>query len=158
SPVMRMRVRDDWISWNPTPFVAKLRNGEWDAEIALRALVGRLEKSISEIRSDDLVSPDELSFPTESTVLRLEQRDAGATFSRQLELETIYSEAEEANETVRSQRDDSKYSETDTDWRRASEDFLFVRKRARVLGRLLDAKRTFQSIDWTKRPHSLVDA
>jgi hypothetical protein len=42
------------------------------------------------------------------------------------------------------------------DWRRASDDFLFIRKRAETLGLLLDAKRTFQSIDWTDGGQSLL--
>lgn len=50
--------------------------------MALRALVARLEKSIAEIRSDGLVSPDELAFPSERTIPRLEQRSAGAATDR----------------------------------------------------------------------------
>jgi hypothetical protein len=156
SPVVRMRVRDNWIGWNLDPFVEKLRSDEWDSEIALRALVARLEKSLAEIRSDDLVSPDELAFPSERTILRLEQRCSGATFARQRELEAVYNQAEEANEAVRSQKGETKQS-VDADWRRASEDMLFVRKRAGALERLLDAKRTFQSIDWSKSGCGLLD-
>jgi hypothetical protein len=73
----------------------------------LRALVARLEKHIAEIRSDDLVSPDEIAFPTERTILRLEQRSAGAAIARQKKLEELYVQAEEANEEIRSQRDAS---------------------------------------------------
>lgn len=158
SPVVRMRVRDDWIGWNPEPFVTKLRNNDWDREVAIRALVARIERSLAEIRSDDLVSPDELAFPTERTILRLEQRSAGAVLARQRELEAVYNQAEEANERVRSQRDDAKYAGADGDWRGASEEILFVRKRAETLGRLLDAKRTFQSIDWAMSGQKLLDA
>lgn len=157
SPVVRMRVRDDWIGWNPEPFIAKIRRGEWDCEVALRALVARLEKNLSEIRSDDLVSPDELAFPSERTILRLEQRYAGATLARQRELEAVYTQAEEANESVRSQRDEAKYAQAKTDWWQASEDALFVRKRAETLTRLLDAKRTFQTIDWSQKGIALIE-
>jgi hypothetical protein len=158
SPVMRMRVRDDWIGWNPEPFIEKLRRGELDSEIALRALVARLEKNLTDIRSDDLVSPDELAFPSERTILRLEQRFVGAALTRQRELESVYSQAEEANEVVRSQRDTAKHAHADADWRRASEDALFIRKRAETLARLLDAKRTFHAIDWSKEGPDLHDA
>lgn len=158
SPVVRMRARDDWIGWNPEPFVAALRSGKWDCEIALRALLARLEKNIGEIRSDDLASPDELVFPSERTIFRLEQRFAGAAAVRQRELEFVYSKAEEANEAVRSQRNVAKYAEHDTDWRAASEDILFVRKRAETLARLLDAKRTFQTVDWTQKGEGLLNA
>lgn len=155
SPVLRMRVRDNWIGWNTEPFIAKLRSGEWDSEIALRALLSRIEANVSEIRSDDLVSPDEIAFPTERTILRLEQRFAGAAAARQRELEELYSQAKEANETIRSQRDDAKIS---TDWRKASEDLLFVRKRAETLAQLLDAKRTYQSVNWSRIKGAPIDA
>ena len=157
SPVVRMRVRDDWIGWNPEPFLQRLRSGMWDCEVALRALVSRLERHIAEIRSDDLVTPDEVAFPSERTILRLEQRSAGAALTRQRELEAAYREAGEANEAVRSQRD-NKISGPDADWIQASEDPLFVRKRAETLGALLDAKRTFQALDWTKRGQALAEA
>lgn len=158
SPVVRMRVRDDWIGWNPEPFVACLRQGVWDPEVALRALMARLEKSIAEVRSDDLVSPDELAFPSERTILRLEQKSAGAAITRLRELQEVYSQAEETNVAVRSQRDPTKSSPERVDWRQASEEMLFVRKRAGTLGHLLDAKRTFQAIDWSKASQVLLDA
>jgi hypothetical protein len=157
SPVVRMRVRDDWIGWNPEPFIEKLRSGAWDCEIALRALVSRLERSIAEIRWDDMLSPDELAFPTERTILRLEQRSAGAAIARIKQLEAAYSEAEEANEAVRSQRDHAKIAPELTDWLAASDDPLFVRKRSETLAQLLDAKRTFQALDWTKGGRSLLE-
>jgi hypothetical protein len=150
SPVVRMRVRDDWIGWNPEPFMERLRAGIWDPEVALRALVARIEKNIAEIRSDDLVSPDELAFPSERTILRLEQKCAGAALTRQRELEEEYSRAEELNEAVRSQRQLTRGSRDSFDWREASEEMLFVRKRAETLGRLLDAKRTFQVLNWSQ--------
>lgn len=157
SPVVRMRVRDDWIGWNPEPFIEKLRSGAWDCEIALRALVSRLERSVAEIRWDDMLSPDELAFPSERTILRLEQRSAGAAIARIKQLEAAYSEAEEANEAVRSQRDVSRISPETTDWLTASDDPLFVRKRAVTLAQLLDAKRTFQALDWTTGGPALLD-
>jgi hypothetical protein len=159
SPVVRMRVRDDWIGWNPEPFMARLRDGTLDVELALRALVSRLECNIADIRWDDLLSPDELAFPTERTILRLEQRSAGAAIARLRQLETAYSDAEQANEAVRSQRDIAHRTATEhMDWRAASEDPLFLRKRAETLGQLLDAKRTFQSLNWTKGGQALLDA
>lgn len=157
SPVVRMRVRDDWIGWNTEPFIERMRSGELDCEVALRALVSRLERSISDIRWDDLLSPDELAFPTERTILRLEQRSAGAAAARLRQLEAAYSEAEEANESVKSQRDATRVDPDRMDWRAASEDSLFLRKRAETLGQLLDAKRTFQALDWTKGGPELLE-
>ncbi len=158
SPVVRMRSRDNWIGWNPDAFLSKVRDGKWEPETALRALVARVEKSITEIRSDDLVSIDELACPSGRTVLRLEQRSAGAAATRQRELEEAFTEAEEANEVVRSQRDLREDSVGFIDWLQASKDALFIRKRSETLGNLLDAKRTFQSMDWSMEGAALLDA
>lgn len=157
SPVVRLRVRDDWIGWNSDAFVASLKQREFEPEVALRALVARLERSIADIRSDDLVSPDELAFPSERTILRLEQKTAGAAALRQRTLEEIYADAEDANEDVRSLRVRVDKRPELTDWRAASEDVLFLRKRAGTLANLLDAKRTFQSLNWTAAGAALLE-
>ena len=73
------------------------------------------------------------------------------------QLEAAYSDAEEANEAVRSQRDATKVTPENMDWLAASDDPLFLRKRAETLGQLLDAKRTFQALDWTRGGSSLLD-
>ena len=147
-------VRDDWIGWNPEPFIERLRDGTWDCELALRAMVSRIERNIADIRWDDLLSPDELAFPTERTILRLEQRSTGAALARLRHLEAAYSEAEQANESVRSQRDEAKvYSDT-MDWLAASEDPRSCAS-APKLGIPLDAKRTFQSLNWIKGGRAL---
>lgn len=158
SPVVRMRVRDDWIGWNLDSFIDRLRSGEWDVQVALRTLVSRLERSIGEIRWDDLLTPDEVAFPTERTILRMEQRSMGAAVARMHQLEEAYSDAKQAHEHVRSQRGTTKAKSETTDWLAASDDPLFVRKRSQTLGQLLDAKRTFQSVDWTMSGSQLLNA
>lgn len=149
SPVVRMRSRDDWIGWNTDAFVDLIAKGEIDPAVGLRTLLTRVERNISEIRADDLVTADELAFPTERTILRLQQRGVGAALTRRRELSEVFEEAAEANEGVRSQRDIHKRNFKEIDWRVASEDILFVRKRAETLARLLQAKRVFQSLDWS---------
>lgn len=156
SPVVRVRSRDDWIGWNPEPFLQRLRSGVIDPAKGLLALAGRVERSIEEIRWDDLVTPDELAVPSERTILRLEQRSAGANASRQRELEEVFSQAQEASESVRSQRDVMRGDLASVDWRAASEEVLFVRKRAETLSALLDAKRTFQSVNWASPSGELL--
>lgn len=149
SPVVRMRSRDNWIGWNTDAFVELLATGKIDPAVGLRSLLTRIERNISEIRSDDLATADELAFPTERTVLRLEQRGAGAALARRRKLSEVFEEAAEANQSVRSQRDIHKGNLHQIDWRAASEDDLFVMKRAETLASLLQAKRAFQSLDWS---------
>lgn len=156
SPVVRMKVRDNWLGWNADPFVDNLRTGKVDPEVALRALVSRLERSIAEIRWDDLVEPDEIAFPSERSILKLEQKGAGAAMVRRRELEEWYAQAEESNLPVRSQKG-IRHLEKTPDWHAASADPLFVRKRAETLARLLDAKRTFQTLDWKRGGAQLLE-
>ena len=98
-----------------------------------------------------------LPLRTERTILRLEQRGAGAAIARRKQLEAAYNEAEEANMAVRSQRDGIGSHPELVDWMLASDDFLFVQKRAETLAQLLDAKRTFLSLDWTKCGRDLLE-
>jgi hypothetical protein len=148
SPVVQLRVRDDWIGWTAVAYTHRIRSGQLDPELATRALVNQVDKAIAEIRADDLVAPDELVYPTENTVLRLEQKSHGAAHRRRRELQQRYEDAVANQEEVRSERDLPKRAAEATDWLKKSEDNLFVKKRAEVLARLLFAKRMFQQLDW----------
>lgn len=151
SPVLRTRPRDEWIGWTPEPFMKRLASGELQPKAALRALAERIDESIGEIRSDDLANPEELAAPTERIILRLEQRGAGAAAARERQLQDAYSEDIETHGRARSQIDPTKQGADGVDWLKASEDWLFIRKRAETLARLLDAKRAFLALDW-KQP------
>ena len=88
-------------------------------------------------RWDDLASAEEIARPTQRVIFRLELLAAGAAERRTRQLQEFYAE----NRTSRhlEVRDASE----DTDWRTASEDHLYVRKRAEVLGSLLAARLAF---------------
>jgi hypothetical protein len=156
SPVVRMRVRDSWIGWTSEQLVADIERGAVDAEFALRALVSRLDRNLAEVRSDDLLSPEEVTFPTDRTILRMEQRWAGAAIARRHSLTAMYEEAIEADEAVRSDRDIHKCPPELIDWMAASNDHLFVKKRAETIWRLLRAKRVFQTLDWGRRGNEML--
>jgi hypothetical protein len=157
SPVLRTKPRDQWLGWTPEPFLANLRGGKWNSKSALRALSMRIEESISEIRWDDLASRAEMEDPTERVVIRLEMKGAGATAAREQQLQEDYHEALETRGSARSQFDPTKRGTENIDWRVASEDLLFVRKRAQTLAKLLDAKRVFQSLNWLANGTTLLD-
>lgn len=156
SPVVRMRVRDSWIGWTSEKLIADIELGTVDAEFALRALVSRLDRNLAEVRTDDLLSPEEVAFPTDRTILRMEQRWAGAATARRHSLASMYEEAIEADEAVRSDRDIHKCPPEQIDWLAASHDHLFVKKRAETVWRLLRAKRVFQSLDWGTRGNEIL--
>ncbi len=158
SPVLRTKPRDHWLGWTPEPFIALVRSGQWNAKPALRALMVRVDKSIKAIRHDDLVSRTDIRKPTERVVFRLEQKAEGAGIARQRQLERDYSNALAEHGRVRSQIDPTKQGTTKgIDWKAASNDLLFVRKRAEALARLLHAKLTFQTLDWKRGGRKLLD-
>lgn len=148
SPVLRTKPRDRWIGWTPDAFFARIAASEWDGQEAVRALVDQIDTSIAGIRWDDLASPDEIAQPTERVVFRLEQKGASAALQRERELQDDYAVAIEGRGSARSQYDPTRrHRAANIDWRVASEDLLFVRKRSETLARLLDAKRCFASLD-----------
>lgn len=150
SPVVRMRVRDSWIGWTSEQLVADIEQGVVDPEFALRAMASRLDRNLAEIRTDDLLNPEELAFPTDRTILRMEQRWAGAAQARRHSLIAMYEQAIEADGVIRSDRDVHKCPPEQIDWLGASNDHLFVKKRAEAVWRLLRAKRVFQALDWSR--------
>jgi hypothetical protein len=156
SPVVRMRVRDSWIGWTSEQLVNDIQQGTVDAEFALRALASRVDRNLAEVRTDDLLSPQEVTFPTDRTILRMEQRWAGAALARRHTLTAMYEEAIEAEEAIRSDRDVHKCPPEQIDWLAASNDHLFVKKRAETVWRLLRAKRVFQSLDWGRRGNDVL--
>ncbi|MET3414547.1 Druantia anti-phage system protein DruA [Methylobacterium sp. 1030] len=152
SPVMRVTVRDKWIGWLREAMEMNLRSGLWDTRTLAEALIARLDASIAEVRWDDFVRADELESPVENTILRLEQKASGAAFARELELRTHYEASVQEGDGVRPMRGAVKAASADTDWRAASEDLLFVRKRAELLAQLLFAKQMFRAAELYANP------
>jgi hypothetical protein len=156
SPVMRLTARDNWIGWLRGAMEAKLNCGAWSAPALARAMIRRLDASISDVRWDDLVTAAEIETPIENTVLRLEQRASGAAYARDLELRAHYEASMEQIGRARPMRGAVKAADPATDWRAASEDLLFVRKRAELLAQLLSAKQTFRAADLLGKPEDAL--
>ncbi|TWB48259.1 Druantia anti-phage system protein DruA [Nitrospirillum viridazoti] len=152
SPVMRLSARDNWIGWLRGAMEANLNSGIWDAPALAQAMAERLEASIADVRWDDLVTADEIASPVENTVLRLEQKASGAAFARELELRAHYEASMEQDGRVPPFRGAVKAASAGTNWRAASEDPLFVRKRAELLSQLLSAKQIFRAAGLLDRP------
>lgn len=157
SPVMRVSVRDNWIGWLREAAEANLRAQTWEPATFARAITDRLECSIQSVRWDDLASPEEIETPVDNTVLRLEQKASGAAFARDLELRAHYQTHMEKGGRVKPMRGFVKIVGDDTDWRTASEDLLFVRKRAELLAQLLFAKQVFRAADLRDDPTAALD-
>lgn len=157
SPVMRVSVRDNWIGWLREAAEANLRDGTWQPATFARAITERLESSIRSVRWDDLASRQEIATPVENTILRLEQKASGAAFARDLELRAHYQTHVTEGGGVKPMRGAVNVAGNDTDWRTASEDLLFVRKRAELLAQLLFAKQMFRAADLEGDPSAALD-
>lgn len=145
SPVMRLTARDTWIGWLRESAQERIASGEWDAVEFAEAMLTRVDASIGEVRWDDLVSATEIKTPTETVAMRMEQVSAGAAFSREVELRAHYEEQLGDGKIIRPHRGTLKTAMPDSDWVAASEDLLFVRKRAESLAKLLFAKQAFRA-------------
>lgn len=156
SPVMRLTARDNWIGWLRGAMEANLKSGTWNAPRLAQAIAERLDAAIADVRWDDLVTADEIETPVENTVLRLEQKASGAAFARELELRAHYEMSMAQDGRVPPLPGAVKAADPATDWRAASEDLLFVRKRAELLAQLLSAKQTFRAADLLGKPEEAL--
>jgi hypothetical protein len=145
SPVMRLGTRDRWIGWLRESAEERLIDGRWQPAAFADALLNRLDASIAGVRWDDLATAAEILHPSETVALRLEQRAAGAAFAREAQLKAFYDGQRDNGKNVRPHRGEFKSGSADTDWRNASDDLLFVRKRAEGLAQLLRARHVFSA-------------
>ncbi|MFN7023156.1 MAG: Druantia anti-phage system protein DruA [Pseudorhizobium sp.] len=158
SPVMRVNVRDRWIGWLRDETKLRLDKGNFDPIQLARSLQAQLEQSISSIRWDDLVREEEIAEPTEATVLRLEQKAAGAAYAREIELRAHFDAQQDQDQPVTPLRGGVKSSAVlDADWLALSEDLLFIRKRAEVLAQLLFARQMFRAARLAQEPAAALE-
>lgn len=149
SPVMRLGARDTWIGWLRPAAQDLVERKVWLPAAFAKALAERLDASIRDLRWDDLASAEEIEAPTEAVVFRLQQKAYGAAHQRDVALREAYGE-KQAGEAA-SRPPAPKPSTHDADWKAASEDLLFVRKRAESLAELLYAKLVLWEFDLTGR-------
>lgn len=152
SPVMRLTARDQWIGWLPDSAKRHFEEGSWTATAFAQAIWNRMQASIDEIRWDDLASAAEVRSPSEAVVFRLEQRAAGAAVAREAELKVHFEIERGLGDAVRPHRGKVKSAVEGADWLEASNDLLFVRKRAEGLAKLLFAKHVFQAAKLKRAP------
>ncbi|WP_313552977.1 Druantia anti-phage system protein DruA [Brevundimonas sp.] len=145
SPVMRLGARDAWIGWLRPAAQDLVERKVWRPAAFARSLAERLDASIRDLRWDDLASAEEIEAPTEAVVFRLQQKAYGAAYQREVALREAYA-GEAAPKPAA-----PKPSTEDADWTAASEDLLFVRKRAESLAELLYAKLVLWEFDLSGR-------
>lgn len=148
SPVMRLGARDNWIGWLREALHGEIQSGAVNAIDLARSMQDRIDASIAAIRWDDLVSSDEIVSPSENVVFRLGQKATGAAFAREQELKTFYANHMAEGESHRPHRGELTAAFPTSDWKKASEDLLFVRKRAEGMSNLLFAKQVLNTVDF----------
>jgi hypothetical protein len=158
SPVMRLACRDSWIGWLRDAAHERLEDGRWDAATLGVALTARIGSSLRGIRTDDLVTGKEIRWPSEATCLRLEQRAAGAAAAREAQLRRHFELHKDEDGRVKPHRGEVKSAGDDIDWMRASDDLLFVRKRAESVAQLLFAKRVFAAARLKREPVAALES
>jgi hypothetical protein len=158
SPVMRLAARDRWIGWLREAAFERISTGDWQPEAFAASLAERLERSIAAIRWDDLATAEEIAEPSETVAMRLQQRASGAAYARELELKEHYEQNRSGDGKVKPHRGQVKSNVTDVDWIAASEDLLFVRKRAENLAHLLSAKAVFRRAGLQAQPKEALDS
>ena len=137
SPVMRMGVRDKWIGWENNVVVDKLFDGKIDHEQFIASMYKRLEMSIGDIRYDDLISVTDLKDPTSATLDLLTRQ---ATIANEMRAQYLRDVANDETGELFSPKDPNVDKMSDEDWLRASEEPLYVEKRASTLATLLEAR------------------
>jgi hypothetical protein len=157
SPILRTKPRDNWLQWTPEPFIRALQEGVWPIDDTIDALRDRIDQSAGEIRFDDLATEVEIANPTENVIFRLEQRAAGAAAERENALRRVYEDYRGSGSDVRSQKDGANQDWTEQEWHEASNEILYVRKRAETLAKLMRAKLTFSSVKKNVRGEELLN-
>lgn len=139
SPVMKLKHRDAWLELSLDTFERSVASEPETAGKRLREVRRLLDQAISDIRWDDLLSDEEVTNPTQTVILQLQRKASGAA-ARQ---ESLLRTAVETGSIIRGV--DGEAHET-IDWVKASEDPLFVKKRAETLAKLLSARATLKKI------------
>ncbi|WP_374712410.1 Druantia anti-phage system protein DruA [Symbiobacterium terraclitae] len=151
SPCSRLKIRDEWIGWTVESLTNRIKAGTWQPEQVALSLFSILNKAIGDIRSDDLVSEEELDHPTTETVRRLR---AVAKQAHETRLRLMRANEGSIHERVSACSDEF--------WLSASAQPLFLKKRAGTLASLLAAKALFLAAgiesDPSKALLSLLDS
>lgn len=139
SALPQLRLREEWVGWTPAALERRLAHDPegWPTERA--ALLRTVESALSEVRADDLLAeaPGLTGADLEAHLLA---RSSEAEEQRHEALR-LRQEAGKRGEQVQPLRHMPTHPDGSVDWRAASEQPLFVRKRARLLAELLFARR-----------------
>lgn len=152
SPVMKLKIRDKWIGWDGYKILDDLFDGKIDRHSFIHSMYNRIDKSISEIRWDDLLSEDAIRNPTIVHFDRLGRETTKANLEREKLLKEIHETDGVSREILRDPQIDNI---ADEECLELSQDNLFVAKRASTLSELLRAKELLKHFDLLKNPDNL---
>ncbi len=146
SPTANLKSRDQWVGWTMEELTDGLLKEKWQANSVARELLGAIDQSIDEIRTDDIISRRDLRNPKPNCIFQLEQIVAKAQLDRKRDLTNP-----NGDELV-DIRGLKKEKLKNADWKRLSETALFKKKRAEQLVPLLQARSTMKAYGFDNEP------
>ncbi len=150
SPSANMYVRDSWLGWRgPDDVIDGILSERWDPSFVGSAIVRAVETAIRDIRTDDLLTPEEIKAPTSQALFRLEQLLIRSTARRGEDLTS-------GTNGIVDIRGFKKGPIGDDHWRTLSETSLFLKKRCEALIPLLKAIQYFHDSDFYTVPGAAV--
>lgn len=155
SPAANLYVRDSWIGWRLEDVITNVLSENWNPKKVTKRLLKQLEESINLVRSDDIVSNEELRLPSEKTLFKLRQfatRAAGKRIGDLKARDASKITKTENHIDIRAHDKSSLSALTDDEWKSLSGSSLFVKKRAEQLAQLLDARRVILAAGLEKAP------
>lgn len=142
---LQLKIRDNWVGWSASEIARSFGD---DPRGVLAALLRTVRRALGEIRKTDLMKQ---VGPARGEALeqKLEQIAADALERRKDGLED-YRRRKERGEAVPPLKNLPRFGNGEYNWREASEDLLFVGKRARALADLFYAERILSEYETTE--------
>lgn len=151
SPAANLYVRDDWIGWTVDGISQSILDGTLEARKVARTLVRAVDQSISSIRTDDLLSEEELQLASADAQFKLAMEFDRAETERLQDLKNRGAKDHDKSEVI-DIRDFDKERLVEDDWAKLSESSLFRKKRSEQLLSLLKVRQFFHENDFRKVP------
>lgn len=136
---LQLKVRDNWVGWTTPKIVEQIRSDPGSAPHLVEALLRTVRQAKGEIRTTDLMR--EVGRARDEELEQRLEQVAVEALERRKDLLEDYGRRRDRGEAVEPLKNLPRFRNGEYNWREASENPLFVAKRARALADLLQAER-----------------
>lgn len=150
SPAMNLYVRDEWIQWRLDDIFEGIVSKSLKAEIVANTLFLNLNSALEKIKTNDLLTEEEIEKPSEATLVKLKQVAEASQNNRRTELAVLEGREGTTNEEVIDIRNVKDVE--NIDWEKLSRTSLYKKKRAETLAPLLRAYWIFKGSNIETEP------